>query len=121
MTALGSLERAVMERLWAWDRPASVREVLDDLLQDRPLAYTTVMTVLDNLHRKGVVMREKHGRAYSYRAARSLETWTADQLDDVLAGVGNRGGVLLKFVERMSPAEREHLRTLMNELDAPNS
>ncbi len=61
MRPLGDLEAVVMARLWEWDRPASVRqcvrEVLEDLNDERPLAYTTIMTVMDNLHRKGMLSR----------------------------------------------------------------
>ena len=53
-----------------WDRgDASVREVHEVLLADRELAYTTVMTVMSRLADKGVLQREKRGRAYVYRAA----------------------------------------------------
>lgn len=75
--ALGTLERVVMDRLWSWGRPATVREVRDDLAEERDLAYTTVMTVMDNLHRKGELTRERHGRAYLYLPARSREDWSA--------------------------------------------
>ena len=51
MRQLGELEAVIMDRLWTWGRPALVREVVDDLHRDRPLAYTTVMTVMENLHR----------------------------------------------------------------------
>lgn len=71
MKQMGQLEAAVMHRLWDWDRPASVREVVDDLQRERKIAYTTVMTVLDNLHRKGLVHRQKQGRAYVYTAVMS--------------------------------------------------
>ena len=76
-----------MERLWRWDRPAPVREVLEDMQQDRQIAYTTVMTVLDNLHRKGMVMREKNGRAYVYRPTRSRESHTAELMEQVSSGL----------------------------------
>ncbi len=42
MRQLGELEAVIMDRLWKWGRPALVREVVDDLHRDRPLAYTTV-------------------------------------------------------------------------------
>ena len=61
MRQFGELEAVIMDRLWEWGRPALVREVLDDLRKDRPLAYTTVMTVMENLHRKGWLRR--HGTA----------------------------------------------------------
>ncbi len=65
---LGELEDAVMTRVWQWNRPVTVREVLEDLQQERSIAYTTVMTVMDNLHQKGWVRREVEGRAYRYTA-----------------------------------------------------
>ncbi len=46
MRQLGELEAVIMDRLWEWGRPALVREVLDDLRKDRPLAYTTVLLAL---------------------------------------------------------------------------
>ena len=60
---LGKLEKLIMDRLWSRDHPVAVREVLEDLQRERTLAYTTVMTVMDNLHRKGVLPRETDGRA----------------------------------------------------------
>jgi predicted transcriptional regulator len=55
----GELEAVIMDRLWERGRPALVREVLDDLRGDRPLAYTTVMTVMENLYRKGWLRRRR--------------------------------------------------------------
>ena len=49
MRQFGELEAVIMNRLWAWGRPALVREMVDDLQKDRQIAYTTVMTVMDNL------------------------------------------------------------------------
>lgn len=114
MAHLGQLEAAVMDRLWSWDHPVSVRAVLEDLQKDRPLAYTTVMTVLDNLHRKGMVLREKSGRAYVYRPTRSRETHTAELMEQVLAGTNDRGGALLRFVEQMSVDEIDELRSALD-------
>src|SRR4029079_5797141 len=64
---LGQLERAVMERLWAADGPLTARAVQDGLAT-RDLAPTTVLTVLGRLERKGLVARERDGRAHHYRA-----------------------------------------------------
>jgi predicted transcriptional regulator len=117
---LGDLEAAVMARLWATTEPLTVRQVLEDLnadpSRDRRLAYTTVMTVLDNLHRKGVLDREPAGRAYRYTAARSREDYTADLIAAFLADAQDRTAPLLRFVERLTPAE---LRRLRAALDAP--
>jgi predicted transcriptional regulator len=48
MRQLGELEAVIMDRLWVWGRPVLVREVVEDLRPSRPLAYTTVMTVMEN-------------------------------------------------------------------------
>ena len=66
MRELGGLEKAIMDRLWVWNRPATVREVLEDLIRERKVAYTTVMTVMTNLERKGLLSRALVGRAYAY-------------------------------------------------------
>jgi predicted transcriptional regulator len=75
MRQFGELEAEIMDRLWAWSRPALVREVVDDLNRDRPLAYTTVMTVMENLHRKGWLRRERDGRAWRYEPTGSQRCW----------------------------------------------
>ena len=59
MKPLGELEAVVMERLWTTSAPVTVRDVQDELAPARPLAYTTVMTVMDHLFSKGYVTREK--------------------------------------------------------------
>lgn len=66
MHGLGELEAVIMDRLWSRGEPATVREVLTDLRQHREIAYTTVLTVMDNLYRKGFLRREPAGRAYRY-------------------------------------------------------
>ena len=110
---LGQLEAAVMERLWSWQRPATVREVLADLQQERDIAYTTVMTVMDNLHRKGVLGRELHGRAYRYHPLQSRDEHVAALMGQLLAGSSDRAAALLHFVEQMPPGEVERLRAAL--------
>lgn len=112
---LGTLEQSVMDRLWSWSQPVPVREVLEDLQRDRTLAYTTVMTVMDNLHRKGVLAREKQGRAYVYRPAVTREQYTAVFMGNVLAGSANTTATLLHFLEQMPPAEVASLRKALDE------
>lgn len=114
MAQLGQLEAAVMERLWDREGPLSVREVLDQLNEDRDLAYTTVMTVLDNLHRKHLVRREKSGRAYVYRPVRSRASYTAELMEQALADSPDRGSALLRFVEQLPPAEVDALRRVLD-------
>ena len=98
MRRFGQLEAAIMDCLWARTQPASVRDVLGELQTGKPLAYTTVMTVLDNLHRKGVVTREMSGRAWLYQPAYSRDEHTAMMLRDVLGDSGDRRAALMHFV-----------------------
>lgn len=67
---LGPLEAEVLRVAWDFDRPVTVREVLERMNgeRSRPLAYTTVMTVLTKLANKGVLQRQQSGRAYLYEA-----------------------------------------------------
>ena len=108
-----------MERMWAWDRPATVRQVLDDLTHDRKLAYTTVMTVMDNLHTKGVLTRKAEGRAYLYTPARSRAEHSAELIATVLAGADDRTAPLLRFVEQMTPEEVTRLRAALEGAGEP--
>lgn len=117
MRPLGELEAVVMERLWAAPAPVSVREVLDQLAPERPLAYTTVMTVLDHLHAKGYATRAKRGRAYRYSAASTRDEHTADLLEQALASSTDRGAALVRFVGKMTPDEVAQLRAALTDLD----
>lgn len=110
MRGFGDLEAAVMDRLWAWEQPASVREVLADLRKDRDFAYTTVMTVLDNLHRKGFVTRELDGRAYRYSPASSRQDYSAELMRQALEQSGDQTTTLLRFVDEMTAEEADAVR-----------
>ena len=111
---LGTLEQLVMDRIWSWGRPVAVREVLEDLQRERPLAYTTVMTVMDNLRRKGLLSREKDGRAYLYRPAQTREQHTAAFMGEVLAGGADTSVTLLHFLDHIPPAEVASLRLALD-------
>ncbi len=114
MRQLGQLEASVMDRVWAAERPLLVREVLEDLQQDRDLAYTTVMTVMDNLHKKGLLTRERQGRAYAYRAVQSREDHIAEMMEAVLDSAEDRAATLLRFVETISAEEVAELRAAID-------
>jgi len=110
-----------MDRLWLWQRPRTVREILEDLAPERKLAYTTIMTVMDNLHRKGLLTREPDGRAYRYSTVRSRSEHAADLIASVLAESDDRTAPLLRFVERLNPDEVARLRTSLDALEASTS
>lgn len=110
---MGDLEGAIMDLLWEtgdWLTPGEVR---DALAPDRQLAYTTVMTVLVRLWRKGHLERERRGRAFAYRATRDREEHVASRLEEVLEAAADPAGALTRFVARLSPAERRQIRELL--------
>ncbi|WP_240644173.1 BlaI/MecI/CopY family transcriptional regulator [Antribacter gilvus] len=116
MRKLGDLEALVMEQLWSSGGRLAVRQVLDALPDGRTRAYTTVMTVLDNLFQKGFVERERSGRAYVYWATQGRAEHTAKAMEDALAsGGGDRGAALLHFVEQLTPEESAQLKALLDE------
>src|SRR5258706_11643244 len=103
MRQLGELEAVIMDRLWTWGRPALVREVVDDLHRDRPLAYTTVMTVMENLHRKGWLRRERDRRGWRFEPAGSPAGDTPALMNDALGTHPGPRTALGHFVLQMSP------------------
>ena len=115
MQGLGELEEAVMGVLWQAPSPLTVRDVLSEINRSRALAYTTVMTVMDNLHRKGWVQRERSGRAYLYRPTEQREEAAARVLRELLASTGDPDGVLLHFARSASDHESTILRRALGE------
>ncbi|WP_329230136.1 MULTISPECIES: BlaI/MecI/CopY family transcriptional regulator [unclassified Streptomyces] len=107
---LGELEDTVMTRVWQWNRPVTVREVLEDLQQERSIAYTTVMTVMDNLHQKGWVRREVDGRAYRYTAVSTRAAYAAALMNEAWSQSDNPAAALVAFFGMMSVEQREALR-----------
>jgi predicted transcriptional regulator len=103
--ALGDLEARVMHRVWARREPVTVRDVLGDLQRDRPVAYTTVMTVMDNLRKKGWLRRESEGRAYRYAPLVSAEEYSAGLMRQALAASSDRPAVLMHFIGELSEEE----------------
>ena len=124
--ALGHLERAVMDTVWEGG-PFSVRDVQSRL--KKTVAYTTVMTTLDRLYKKGLVHRRREGRAFLYTAAlerHELEaTMTTGLLNGMLSSgpaaarpflsnlvdaVGDSDDALLDELEQLVREKRERLR-----------
>ncbi|HXN71174.1 MAG TPA: BlaI/MecI/CopY family transcriptional regulator [Candidatus Acidoferrales bacterium] len=80
---LAPLELDCMNMLWPMGE-GTVREIRDALATRRPRAYTTIMTIMDRLARKGIVERRKIGRAYTYRANLSAESARTQALAQVI-------------------------------------
>jgi predicted transcriptional regulator len=123
---LGPLEAKVLEWLWSHDSAVTVRRVL---VAFPDLAYTTLMTTLDRLYRKGVLRRRRRGRAFAYepRCSRDelLGELASGHIADLLAAsgastailstlvhaVGSRDAALLDELEALVQAERTRLKT----------
>jgi predicted transcriptional regulator len=122
---LGRLESEVMEIVWNRGE-SSVHDVAQ--LLERPLAYTTVMTTLDRLYKKGLLDRRKLDRAFSYSARLSRGQWEQRRTGEFVAGflagpersselllsclveaVGQRDAALLDELERKIKLKRKEL------------
>jgi len=112
----GDLEGPIMDRIWDRDAPVTVRDVFDELSAERTIAYTTVMSTMDNLHRKGWLDRAKDGKAYRYTATASRDEYSARLMREALAGAGDTEAVLTHFVTQMDGEESDMLREVVRRL-----
>jgi predicted transcriptional regulator len=105
---LGPLELTVMEVLWRHGE-ANVHDVVGRL--DRPLAYTTVMTTLDRLYKKGLLDRRKSERAFFYSAHLSRDEWEQKQARELLSGLRSESLIscLVDVVEQQDEALLDEL------------
>lgn len=112
---LGPLEWRVLQALWTRREPASVR----DLTPEFPdIAYTTLMTTLDRLHRKGVLSRERQGRAFVYRPDLSRAEFESARAGDAIRAALSTGGSLAPLVSTLVDAVGDRDRELLNELES---
>jgi predicted transcriptional regulator len=116
--SLGDLEAAVLAALWSSAAPMSVRDVLARIKRRPAPAYTTVLTVLDRLHEKELVAREKQGKAFLYRPRVSREGWLGERAARALTEPGGAPSpaVLMAFLdsaERTDPALLDKLSNLI--------
>ena len=114
----GELEAVIMDRMWSRDSaiPTTVRELFDELATERNIAYTTVMSTMDNLHTKGWLARERDGKAYRYWPTLSREQHSARLMREALDGGGSAELVLQHFVEQIGAEESERLRSVLRRL-----
>jgi len=113
MAGLGELERAVMDHLWSTSEPQTVRQVHEALATHRELAYTTVMTVLQRLAKKHLVIQQRDDRAHRYLPVNKREELVASLMVDALAQApesGGRAAALVHFVGQVNADEADALR-----------
>ncbi len=123
LTPLGETEMEVLHHVWALGE-ATVADVRTRILDEREVAYTTVMTVLKNLTEKGYLAYRQDGRSYVYRPARPRESVQHSLLRHLMQKVfhGSPMALVQTLVrnEELSDAERREIQHLIDQLaDAP--
>jgi predicted transcriptional regulator len=113
MRRFGDLEAGIMRLVWNHDNPVTVRDLLTELREEREIAYTTVMSTMDNLYRKGWLGRVKDGKAYRYTATASREEYSARLMAEALADGGDAEAVLSHFVAQIDGQESDVLRSVL--------
>lgn len=93
-----------MEILWRGTRELSVHDVHGAL--ERSVAYTTVMTTLDRLYKKGLLARLKAGRAYVYSARLPRHELTMELVSNLVEEIGQEDAALLDELERFVQEKR---------------
>jgi predicted transcriptional regulator len=88
--------------------------VSEQLNRDRPLAFNTVQTVMENLYRKGWLGRRKDGRAYRYVAERSRDDYAAGLLAEALTAAADPAATLVRLVGELEPGEAARLRAALD-------
>jgi predicted transcriptional regulator len=120
MARLGELERAVMEVLWHRAPAAVTARQVADGLPDRDLAQTTVLTVLSRLERKGMVTRQRSGRAHSYLATSSRADHVAALMHEALGTAADgaaRAAVLVRFAGQASAEDAAALQSALDQAE----
>ncbi len=117
LPALGAQELAIMKVIWRL-KDVSVREVYETLRERRPVAYTTVMTMMNTLEGKGYLKRELDGRAFRYRPAVPERRVVTKMVKEFVERVfdGSTAPLLAHLVTstELSDDEREELRRLID-------
>lgn len=110
---LGPLESEVMNVIWT-KGDVTVRDVLKVLSERRPIAYTTVMTVMNNLKTKGLLDRISSGKAFIYRAALTPEAFLETASREAVSGLLTQFGdlAIARFVEALADVRPEYIEQL---------
>jgi predicted transcriptional regulator len=109
----GGLEAEVLALLSTGETPMTAADVRAGV--DEALAYTTVLTVLSRLADKGMVRRERRGRAHAYRAVRDRSEVTARRMRRLLDADGDRAAVLTRFLGELSDDDERLLLGMLSD------
>lgn len=102
-----------MQVVWAAAGPLTARQVAD-ALAERDLAYTTWLTVLGRLERKGMLERRRDARAHTYAPVSSREEVVAELMHQALGQADDREAALQRFAASVSPEEAAALRRALD-------
>lgn len=110
---LGELELEIMQVIWARQR-VTVREVLEVLTEQRPLAYTTVMTVMTRLVDKGILRQHRQDRTYEYEAIYTSEELTTKAVGQTIRSLLESFGPLAitEFIHQIGQVDPDELQRL---------
>ncbi len=119
--SLGPLERRVLEVLWAATGPLTPADVLAAVPADAAYAYTTILTILVRLTKKGLAQRERAGRAYAYSARLSREEFLSQASRALVREFSDEFGpaAVMHFadaVANLPRKERQAMRDRLREL-----
>lgn len=109
----GELENQVLDVVWEAPGPVTPREVHAALSRTRPLAYTTVMTILVRLWQKEMLERHPAGRAFAYGPRVSREERAATRMREALAAAGDSSLALTHFVKLLPSEQLDGLRSAL--------
>jgi predicted transcriptional regulator len=116
-SALGSLERQVLEQLWACGREVGVRELQERL--GSALAYTTLMTTMDRLFKKRLLGRRRQGRAFLYHPLVTPDQLRADVAADLIGSfLGDGAGSARPLMSTFIDVVEERDAALLDELES---
>ena len=116
---LGDIERLVMDILWSRVEVTG-REVLEEIQKERPLAFTTILTVMDRLLKKGLIKRKKMGGVFVYAPSISRDEFVKQVSEEVLQGIldisaSSAASSFVDILYKTSPDEMDRLSRLIEE------
>ena len=116
---LGDLERLVMDILWNRG-DVTGREVLEEIEKTRPLALTTILTVMDRLLKKGLIKRKKRGGVFVYTPSISRDDFVRQVSEEVMQGIldisaSSAASSFVDILYKTSPEEMDRLSRLIEE------
>jgi len=120
---LGDLELQIMNLVWDKKEPCSVTDIHEALYPQNKRAYTTIMTVMGNLYKKGVLGREKRGNAYIYFPLQKKEDIAENFIKKIGRYFFNNNipeflSCFLKSQDKLKPGEIEELRKQIRDFEA---